>query len=93
MWENDFKSVNSLQYPDKPLKNWASLSASLDCNCPCHSQGTINKKCINSKQIRPPYMFSFVATPMDGYFQVKRAFVSYFLSAGSVIHMLKQLRL
>ena len=38
-------------------------------------------------------MFSFVATPMDGYFQVKRAFVSYFLSAGSVIHMLKQLRL
>lgn len=35
-------------------------------------------------------MFSFLATPMDGYFQVKRAFVSYLFSAGSVIHMLKQ---
>ena len=35
-------------------------------------------------------MFSFLATPMDGYFQVKRAFVSYFFSADSVIHMLKQ---
>lgn len=90
MWENDFKSINSFQYPVKPLKNLASLSAFLDCNCPCHSNGIINKKCINSKQIRPPYMFSFLATPMDGYFQVKGAFVSYFFSAGSVIHMLKQ---